>query len=112
MLYAKMVAIRGIEIDTGGTKIVLSGETLPDFGYGFVVLGQSTKDPILKKVQVRGQPKAVKAVLYPLTLFRVLFRHFLWSPEFTDGDGVTERSNLIDELRYETGEKLLFVEKC
>jgi len=111
MLYAKVITIGGIEINARGTKIVLSREALPDFGYGFVVLGSLEKNPILEKIQIRGKPQTMKGARNPLSFLRVLFGRFLRAPEFTNGDTIAPSSGLIDELRYEARKDLLFVEK-
>src|SRR5262249_16493066 len=98
-------------INACDTGILVGREGTPDLGYGLVRISRRQKDPILEKIQIRRKAQAMKAIYYALTKLRILIRRYLWPPEFSDGDSITSRDGLIDELRYEAGKDLLLPQK-
>lgn len=88
---------------------LIRAETLPDLGYGLVILSRREKGAIAPEIEIGGEPKAMQRLRNALTLFRVKLCSLITSPDFSESDGVTPREGLIDELRYEDRKDLLFL---
>lgn len=100
MLHAKMATIGIMKTPTPTKPILVGREGLPELTDGLVLLRKLQENPILVKVEIKRQTKAVQAVLNAFTRFGVLIRHFGGPVPIEPDNLVTEFMALSDKDRH------------